>query len=161
MGCCHARDESTKAALYGKDSATPRDDKEKQDLDETLGIEFPLNTSGALDEEENEIEKMRHKEGVAFSTNTIEVSDTGSNNQQAAFAYVEYQEDPSAVSEGIPFAVVNAEEPDEQYVTSHTKSMPVIEFGRESFISSNSNYDGPDQVEFFSKVHAFLLRRAD
>jgi len=82
MGCCHAREESTKAALHGEHSATPKDDKEKQDLDETLGIEFPLNTSGALEEEEDEIEKMRHKEGVAFSTKTIEVSDTGSNTNQ-------------------------------------------------------------------------------
>ena len=58
MGCCHARDEKAKDALglNGEDKA---DNKKK--LDESAGLEFYLNTSGAL-EEDNTYGKRRSLE---------------------------------------------------------------------------------------------------
>ena len=49
MGCCHGREETTKTALMA-----PRDrDDDPQPNDTVGGIEFPVNTSGILEEEED------------------------------------------------------------------------------------------------------------
>ena len=82
--CCQARDEKTKEAL-GLDS--PKGDKVevevdlKEDLNETAGLEFYLNTSGAVEEDEAFAmrESVDKGSAVAFFQNTLEVnSDTGS-----------------------------------------------------------------------------------
>ena len=58
MGCCHARDEKAKDAL-GLGEGAKADNKKK--LDESAGLEFYLNTSGAL-EEDNTYGKRRSLE---------------------------------------------------------------------------------------------------
>lgn len=50
MGCCHARDEKAKDAL-GLGGGDKADNKKK--LDESAGLEFYLNTSGACEEDDN------------------------------------------------------------------------------------------------------------
>ncbi len=91
-----------KSALYGKDKDTPKESY-RQNLDESIGIEFPLNTSGVV--EEDEILAASSKDAIQFSAGTIEISDTGSNSHQRT-SYVEYQEDKNAKNEGIPFTVI-------------------------------------------------------
>ena len=105
MGCCQAREESMKVAMYGKDGRSSRQrqktpheqqviekkaEKEddipevtpRDDPDESVGFEFPVNVSAAIDEDDSFIRRQMHSspsaDGVAFSAQTVEVSETGS-----------------------------------------------------------------------------------
>ena len=91
MGCCQARDEKTSVAL-GQHS-----NGQNQDLNETDGSEFPVSGFGA-GEDNDQLEKEA-REAIAFSHKTIEVSDTGSKQQQ----FLEYQVDEGANIEDQPF----------------------------------------------------------
>ena len=51
MGCCHARDEKAKDALGLNGAGADKSDNKKK-LDESAGLEFYLNTSGAYEEDD-------------------------------------------------------------------------------------------------------------
>lgn len=109
-------------------------------LDETAGIEFALNTSGNVDDS---IDDKLALERVAFSTKTIEVSDHEENSPVAA--------------KDVTLEIKQAEE--DPYADDFLRTdSPDLAIGRSSFISTGSDkaYTGIDQVDFFSKVIAYL-----
>lgn len=137
MGCCQARDESTKKALMGDLMNDSKLDDSK--LNETAGIEFPINMSGVIDEEDDKLAN----DPVAFSTKTIEVTDSERSPVHA---------------ENVTFML----QKDDPYAADfHRASSPDLIVGRSSFASSGSDkaYTGIDQVEFFNKVIVYLKEK--
>ena len=119
-------------------------------MNETDGLEFPLNTSGAV-AEDDDLEK-EEKDAIAFSHKTIEVSDTGSKQQQ----YLQYQEVAGANIDEQPFAVnlLDCEDDGDATGGLHSASMPNLHAGRNSL-----EYVGIDQIGFFTQVMAYLQTR--
>ena len=76
---------------------TPRQQKIiNEKVNESVGLEFPVDTDGAINEDEEFIKK---NDGIAFSHGTIEVSDSASAN------LIEYKEEDVQPEEEMPFVM--------------------------------------------------------
>lgn len=150
--CCSTRDKSAKIAYGGQSDNS----KEQVDLNETGGLEFPLNTSGAMEEE-----------AVAVDAMTLEVtsSQDGSSKKEDEPRFYEYQEAEDAKEleeESMPFTLGKLDDEDHQAMMQSAPELTPYDVSmRASFVSTNSNdtYTGIDQVQFFTEVMAFLQRR--
>ena len=87
-----ARGIDERTAAVSKADMTPRQLKILNDkVNESVGLEFPVDTDGAI----NEDEEYKKDEQIAFSHGTIEVSDTTSGKE----------EDVQPESEDMPFGI--------------------------------------------------------